>query len=686
MRAFLIAFLLCFFVLQAPAQTNNVTFLHGLEGDASSWTAADQYLKNQLPLTTKRFTYSSNTSIENIAATHYGTLLDNSIVISHSMGGLVGREMVRNHPEGDVRALITVGVPHTGAQAAMLVDSPIAGQLIEQWVYDMLIGPFIVVGGPSPLTQFVLDVIISPVDFFLYQLINEDFDVAATQDLQPGSAFLQTLNSNPSSTFPTPHYTLETQEQWPSYLRMAESSSKQGVETGEYALAAEYLANVYLGLALGWFGEAQYWLNEYIESRDPRDYDRYYRALAAARGFERGYFSLTYFQPVSWEFVVTGAITANGSETSDALVKSSSQAPTFVTSERRILLPDAFVNHLEQTSHPRMHTLLDETLRRDDIEADEVPPFTAAIEGPATLDIGETGTWSVNTVNGVAPYSYAWEYSIDCRDPNPAPDCGLWQPGGTGPELTLSFQDHHFLNIRVTVTNGYNTTAVATQPVTVGQGEPPAPLNVAITGPDALSVGATGTWSRNVSGGTQPYTYSWDYNVACPPQMNTPNCGEWSQSQGGATFSFSYNQNATVEIRLTVSDAADVVAITSRTITIGSGAPLAASLDGPTTIAPSTTGYWSATVAGGTSPYTYRWDFRDWCRDLSGTNAASGDGDGDPLCTQQVPDWEYGGNGTSFSRQRRPGYDLEIRLTVIDESNATVVDSVMVKPLGGVYP
>jgi hypothetical protein len=172
---------------------------------------------------------------------------------------------------------------------------------------------------------------------------------------------------------------------------------------------------------------------------------------------------------------------------------------------------------------------------------------------------GSTGAVNLSVTGGVAPYSYDWGSGITTQNRS-----GL----GAG-------------TYTVTITDANGCTASASASVTA-----PAALVGSTTVTNATCFGAaTGAVSLAVTGGTSPYTYLW-------------NDGTGTQNRTGL---------AAGTYSVTIKDANNCTqAVTGITV----GQP-AAGLSIATTPTPplcgGANGAVSATVTGGTSPYTYDW-------------------------------------------------------------------------------
>ncbi|GIV58003.1 MAG: hypothetical protein KatS3mg042_0916 [Rhodothermaceae bacterium] len=115
----------------------------------------------------------------------------------------------------------------------------------------------------------------------------------------------------------------------------------------------------------------------------------------------------------------------------------------------------------------------------------------------------------------------------------------------------------------------------------VGTEQSSIPLSASISGPSWLNIGQQGTWTANVSGGEPPYTYRWDYQLLCSglfgpqrigdPQPMDVTCDRWHYGGSGSSFSRTTSGNATLQLKLTVTDAVSTSEIAYKTVTVGSG-------------------------------------------------------------------------------------------------------------------
>ena len=118
-----------------------------------------------------------------------------------------------------------------------------------------------------------------------------------------------------------------------------------------------------------------------------------------------------------------------------------------------------------------------------------------------TIGQGESINFQAEVYNGTAPYTYSWNFD------GGATNSTLKDPGD------VLFNSAGTYNIRLTVTDSKNTTVSSSQLVVSVL---PA-LSVSIVSPAnniTIHSGESVNFQAQVSGGTAPYTYSWDFDGA----------------------------------------------------------------------------------------------------------------------------------------------------------------------------
>ncbi len=116
-------------------------------------------------------------------------------------------------------------------------------------------------------------------------------------------------------------------------------------------------------------------------------------------------------------------------------------------------------------------------------------PLTVSIGGPATLAVGQNGTWTAVASGGKTPYIYRWQYLFTCpggmnspesygveygsggTTPN-AENCGMWSNYISGSTFARSISSNSILQLKLTVTDTSSPvqTVVTYKDVTIGVG------------------------------------------------------------------------------------------------------------------------------------------------------------------------------------------------------------------------
>ncbi len=179
-----------------------------------------------------------------------------------------------------------------------------------------------------------------------------------------------------------------------------------------------------------------------------------------------------------------------------------------------------------------------------------------------------SGTLTATVSGGTAPYTYVW-------DSNPY-DINAWQSPPITPTVTVGTAGSY----SVVVTGANGCTALGTTTVYPNTGAP----TVGVNSLTLTCTNPTGTLTATPSGGTGPFTYLWN-TAATTQSINATTAG---------TFS------------VTVTGANNCTRIATTTVTSSTVAPTV-SVNSPTLGCNPSSATVTATVSGGTTPYTYRW-------------------------------------------------------------------------------
>ncbi len=354
-----------------PPPISNVALLHGFSAGAADMQSLQQQIYNQFSVSyPTNAGYNGLASISGTATNSAQTLVpySNTVVVAHSMGGVLAREIRRQQgTNSKVAALITIGTPHKGAPIASNAQSNL-GILTSSWLNDLAYGwAALFYWDYFNIAAYYL----AP----LIDIINLAFDPAklnstAAQDLRPGSSFINTLNANPSTTLPPAHYTIYGREDWQSHWRLADAYANNGVETGSKVQFVQDVVSIYVwntGVALNL---AYAYLDMYYLTYDYYYIDEYLYWLSVANAFDWGQFALSNLHQADWNAVMVGEpLTWNDvyarNTLNDAFIPKWSQAPDFVDMLRHIeVFP---INHNEETTNPIVYTQVRNALRRPDI-------------------------------------------------------------------------------------------------------------------------------------------------------------------------------------------------------------------------------------------------------------------------------------------------------------------------------
>src|SRR5215218_387460 len=205
---------------------------------------------------------------------------------------------------------------------------------------------------------------------------------------------------------------------------------------------------------------------------------------------------------------------------------------------------------------------------------------------PATFD------FEANVTGGMEPYTIRWDFDDGDSDEEESDD------GDNDVDHTFDVAGTY--TVSATVTDSTGRTVSDSIVVTV---EPAPPLTaVEITSSDTEGVApATFDFEANVTGGTVPYTYSWDF-------------GDGSvESDDDESIDHTFDVAGTYNVDLTVTDSTGRTVSDSILITVEPAPPLTAveiTSSDTEGVAPATFDF-EANVTGGTVPYTYSWDFGD---------------------------------------------------------------------------
>ena len=201
-------------------------------------------------------------------------------------------------------------------------------------------------------------------------------------------------------------------------------------------------------------------------------------------------------------------------------------------------------------------------------------PLSATITGPASVQVGDTPTFSVTVAGGTGAITRQWEYRYG--------GTGAWTDGGTGasyqlPEIPAAQADET-LEVRCVVDRGGASATSNTISRQVQAAD--AQLAAVITGPATVQVGNTPRFSVTVTGGTGTVSRQWQYRYR--------ETGAWTNGGTGTSYTLpaipASEANQVLEVRCNVDRGVD--SVTSNTVTRQVAAA------GPPPVPPVTGGVW----------------------------------------------------------------------------------------------
>src|SRR3989454_757779 len=214
------------------------------------------------------------------------------------------------------------------------------------------------------------------------------------------------------------------------------------------------------------------------------------------------------------------------------------------------------------------------------------PPTTSFTFLPSTPIINSPVTFTATTIGGTAPYAISWSFGDGAT--------------GTGATATHTYTTAQSFTVTDTAMDSSSPSQTATSSMGVTVTAPP-PLSTSFTFlPSSPVVDSPVTFTAITTGGTTPYTIKWNFG------------GGTTGTGTSVTHTYSSAQSFRVRETATDSSAPTQPATSSQSLTVVATPPLSATLQ-VSSSSPQVgqTVTFTASAAGGTSPYTYVIAFGD---------------------------------------------------------------------------
>jgi hypothetical protein len=349
-------------VVALKAQDKPVIWLHGYNNNSGFWGASGKHGVTSQSQRRLFSLYPSYTSItiggitpisQSVATDQIPQYGDQACIIGHSMGGLVAREIERLYGNTRFGGIVSVGTPHTGVPMVSNIRNGNAGRFVSKLlreVYEPIAAAF----GYIPGT-------IASYFFYLFGSgisnigIQGAYITPSTLNMEPGSAFLNQLNSHNNFTS-IPRIGISGSE-YDSYLFTRLVAGTFGDNENTDINLNINLGMYYYGMSNAYYYAFFYYYNLFLYTWDPNDFWTAQYCWYVCYKFAFGANYILNGVHRDWKSLIGGEFGGfNSQPTTDGLVPVSRQRYPNVGANDNLTSLGA--SHNEQNSHPSVLTNL----------------------------------------------------------------------------------------------------------------------------------------------------------------------------------------------------------------------------------------------------------------------------------------------------------------------------------------
>ncbi len=357
-----------------PEPITNIAYLHGFNSNNSTWSYAANIFKNEFNEDhSTNNSYNGLASISQTASNSYNSLVpyQNTVVVAHSMGGVLAREIKRQKGNDcRISALISVGTPHRGAPIAY---NSFPGQnlddVITQWITD-LANPWLAYFSAEYSWALAMNHLGPIIDFVNAFLDPADLQSSAALDLWPNSSFMSNLNSNVGNTLPNAVYTIYGHEDWYSHWRLADATLNESPENNDYVNYLYDLIDYYALNAWACYNDADDYYALWLDSGNWDYYNAYLYWKSIGDAFNSSAYRLNVGHQFEWnKYIIGEELTSqqfyDRDCVNDAFIPKWSQAPYFVNGSKHY--EALHTNHNEESKRSESIDQIRRALTQSDI-------------------------------------------------------------------------------------------------------------------------------------------------------------------------------------------------------------------------------------------------------------------------------------------------------------------------------